>query len=192
LIHTTDDFWKIVNKFKIKIIMNLDSGSNHYLTKQNTLPVVIVEEKTDEYIIRKIGQDIYHFQVLNWPDCNIPSNLSSILKLIEKKNEIILTSNNNNNNNQPPPPILVHCSAGCGRTGVFITVDSLIKKYHLSQSPEEFMNYDQGDLIYKLISFQRTQRISMVQTFQQYLVCYELVVLYLKLKEEEKEEKEAR
>ncbi|KAK6465646.1 protein-tyrosine phosphatase-like protein [Scheffersomyces coipomensis] len=171
--NTIKDFWKIIHDSKIKIIISLDSGStNKYLSSSQQSDTII--HSSADYIVRKLEGDIYHFQILNWPDFNVPIDLNSVISLIEFKNNILANSSSDS------APILVHCSAGCGRTGVFIAIDTLINKY--LQSPTSFFTgfEENQDLIYKLINYERTQRISMVQNFQQYLVCYELILKYLK------------
>ena len=51
-------------------------------------------------------------------------------------------------------PLLVHCAAGCGRTGVFILIDSMI---------DQLMEEDSIN-VYEFVRQMRTKRIYMVQT----------------------------
>ncbi|KAK6198195.1 uncharacterized protein RJT21DRAFT_123057 [Scheffersomyces amazonensis] len=178
--NTVDDFWKIINDFQVKIIISLDSMASHsYLDKLSSVEVI---KSTSNYIVRKLNNEIYHFHILNWADFGVPTDFNNLLELIDLKNKLI------KENNLDDSLVLVHCSAGCGRTGVFITIDTLINKYNQSRDlffkdtlSEISSNPSKPtDLIYKIINFQRTQRISMVQNFQQYLLCYELILLYLK------------
>ncbi|SCV03240.1 LAMI_0H06568g1_1 [Lachancea mirantina] len=77
-------------------------------------------------------------------------------------------------------PTLVHCSAGCGRTGVFITLDILL---NILEPPcRRFNRIDvwnmSQDLIFIVVNELRKQRISMVQNLTQYITCYEGILDY--------------
>jgi protein-tyrosine phosphatase len=67
-------------------------------------------------------------------------------------------------------PVVVHCSAGCGRTGVFCRVDGVINSTD--------MNDDQ-DMGYQSVLGIREQRMSLVQTIRQYVLCYDCVLQYV-------------
>lgn len=56
----------------------------------------------------------------------------------------------------PPdgPPLIVHCSAGVGRTGTFITLDSMLQRL---DNNEETLN------VYEFVADMRTKRVLMVQ-----------------------------
>lgn len=86
------------------------------------------------------------------------------------------------------PPLLVHCSAGCGRTGVFITLDFLLNV--LTKPTNESNNIDvwnmSQDLIFITINELRKQRISMVQNLTQYITCYESMLQYFALQKQNK------
>ncbi|CCC69132.1 hypothetical protein NCAS_0C01420 [Naumovozyma castellii] len=80
-------------------------------------------------------------------------------------------------------PLLVHCSAGCGRTGVFITLDFLINVLTVSKNASnriDVWNMKQ-DLIFIIVNELRKQRLSMVQNLTQYITCYESILEYFAL-----------
>ena len=66
----------------------------------------------------KVVQEVTMFQHITWPDFGIPKDLFSIFELIHVVSQI--------NSNC----ILVHCSAGVGRTGVFFALAKLIETFH--------------------------------------------------------------
>ncbi|KAK6455019.1 protein-tyrosine phosphatase-like protein [Scheffersomyces xylosifermentans] len=165
---TIDEFWSVINDEKIQVIIDLDSSAPNYFKSEVVKSVEVVKE-TGAFAIKKINGSIYHFQTTIWPDFEVPTDLGSIVEMIELKNEIC-------NQEGLSDRILVHCTAGCGRTGVFITVDSLINHFKLDRSG--FLSNTE-DLVYKMVQFQRTQRISMVQNLDQYIVCYEILLHYL-------------
>jgi len=101
---------------------------------------------------------IYHFQYTEWPDHGLPSDRSLFLKLIENVNQT----------NVPQAPILVHCSAGIGRTGTFCTVHSNLEKMKLDQKEGLPISFD----VFKTVRELRNQRAGMVQTMEQYIFCF--------------------
>lgn len=74
-------------------------------------------------------REITQLQYSSWPDFGAPAHPTHLLGLVEQTNAVA-RSVNKTRSSEPEPegkrPILVHCSAGCGRTGTFCTVDSVI------------------------------------------------------------------
>lgn len=71
------------------------------------------------------------------------------------------------------PPIL-HCSAGCGRTGTMITIDTICRM--LLFSTQEDIEYD---LVFAVVDYLREQRVSMVQSLDQFAFCYEAILTWI-------------
>ncbi|RGB36053.1 protein-tyrosine phosphatase-like protein [Rhizophagus diaphanus] len=139
-----------------------------------TLESEILDQRIDCYIrtlkLEKIGglnteyRQITQLQSLAWPDHGLPNSPEPIINLIMKKNEYIQYYTCLNNGNIGPT--VIHCSAGCGRTGTFCTVDSTLALLpDLQQS-------DPTDLIFSVIQHLRQQRIAMVESFAQFQFCY--------------------
>src|SRR5690606_33594780 len=96
--------------------------------------------------------------------------------------------------NPVPGPMVVHCSAGCGRTGAFCVIDTIIKEMKLNRE-QIFSKENRHKLLYKpedperqpsvrddiwnTVSTFREQRPSMVQTLRQYVFCYEAILWHL-------------
>uniref|UniRef100_A0A8C9MHK8 protein-tyrosine-phosphatase n=1 Tax=Serinus canaria TaxID=9135 RepID=A0A8C9MHK8_SERCA len=89
---------------------------------------------------------VEQFHYLLWPDHGVPRNPSQLLGLVEVVNKRVLEA--------PAGPVLVHCSAGIGRTGTFIALDFLLK-----------MGKAEGKVdVFHCVQQLREQRVSMVQT----------------------------
>jgi protein tyrosine phosphatase len=114
------------------------------------------------------AHEIIQLHFLGWPDFGIPESPCQILKLIDAANEVQSQAAATCQN---VGPMVVHCSAGCGRTGAFCTIDSVL-------SILKNLNGDVGksDIVQSTVASFREQRLSMVQTLRQYVFCYEAVL----------------
>lgn len=147
-------------------------------------------------------REITQIQYTDWPDFGAPASPTQILSLIDLSNQTTRAASGLTGPPHPMTPeedknvrpILVHCSAGCGRTGTFCTVDSVIdmmKRQHkerrsgvvpmdTSTSGKDDLEgpwlFEEGfDLIEATVEDFRRQRLSMVQSLKQYALCYETV-----------------
>ena len=102
-----------------------------------------------------------HFQFLAWPDYGIPSSGSSILNLIFAVREAKAGA---------CQPIVVHCSAGVGRSGAFCTIDNCIHEM------DTLKKVNLQGTVRKM----RKQRAFAVQTEEQYEFCYQTLLEYAK------------
>ncbi|KAF1978442.1 hypothetical protein BU23DRAFT_577314 [Bimuria novae-zelandiae CBS 107.79] len=218
-------------------------NKSSYFPTENTAapsseqPYVIVRKFTlsnsDEPFERM--REIIQLQYSHWPDFGAPAHPTHLLGLIEQCDAVCRQVNGGSPSRPDPPnsrPILVHCSAGCGRTGTFCTVDSVIdmlkrqrqarnarestpmdldpksprKDVHdnramsMSMSMDEmsmsrrtsssgseqsgdaeddWVNQSDVDLIEKTVEDFRHQRLSMVQSLRQFVLCYESLLEYL-------------
>ena len=76
------------------------------------------------------------------------------------------------------PPLVVHCSAGIGRTGTFITIDSCLRELNATGNVD----------IQRVVQRIRKQRAFCIQTEEQYSFCYIAVLEYcLRLKQNDEE-----
>ncbi|KAJ5605058.1 hypothetical protein N7510_010212 [Penicillium lagena] len=133
-------------------------------------------------------RDITQLQYPYWPDFGTPSQPTHLLELIEQCNKVVrATSSPSWNRDEADPngqrPVLVHCSAGCGRTGTFCTVDSVLDMLkrqraedHDNSSGNRWTGDRTLDLIAKTVADFRKQRPSMVQNLSQFVLCYESVL----------------
>lgn len=226
------------------------------LTGQTEAPFVIVRKFALSHGAHPFEpiREITHLHFPSWPDFGTPAQPSHLLALVELANVMqrsalpietgVIVAKHSPQ--EPPPiawydepetdararPMLVHCSAGCGRTGTFCTVDSVIdmmkrqrqakvwatqsrdqegdvsmetagdvspktpkqmKLYTPGQKSSRDMKMSRGaatidtswliddsvDLIQKTVEDFRQQRLSMVQSLRQYVLCYESVLEWI-------------
>ncbi|KAI8058169.1 protein-tyrosine phosphatase-like protein, partial [Syncephalis plumigaleata] len=126
----------------------------------NTTVVVVVVVSVnphlgDEPAVQRAIITQIHF--LGWPDHGVPEQPDGVLRLVRLVNR------------DKVPATLVHCSAGCGRTGTFCVIDSAIAILTATRDGSV-------DLVHQLTRHFRTQRCTMVQTSQQYWFCYVAVL----------------
>lgn len=143
-------------------------------------------------------REITQLQYTSWPDFGAPAHPLQVLGLVEQCGEVIRSYGGSQDVDDPAPegerPVVVHCSAGCGRTGTFCTVDSVIdmlkrqRQMRLGKPGYDKMDIDSSqqmkpwatseddDLIVKAVEDFRLQRLSMVQTLRQFVLCYETVL----------------
>ena len=90
--------------------------------------------------------EVVQFHFVAWPDHGVPDNHTLMLNFVRRVRKLHPYSN--------PCPLLVHCSAGVGRTGTFIVLDTMLERMEL----EGTLN------IYDYVKQLREQRVLMVQT----------------------------
>jgi protein tyrosine phosphatase len=132
--------------------------------------------------IREITQLCYS----SWPDFGAPAHPQHLLGLVEQCDKVsraAAATASSTAESVFQRPVLVHCSAGCGRTGTFCTVDSVMEMLKRQRDAmngkielEEWMQHDEIDLIEHTVQALREQRISMVQNLSQYVLAYETVL----------------
>ena len=192
------------------------SYTRHQSSHQSGSPAATPpsDPATPHIIIRKITlqhanqpfepiREITQLQYSSWPDFGAPAHPAHVLGLVENCNAVIRSYQpiaSGQGPEEPAPlgerPIVVHCSAGCGRTGTFCTVDSVIdmlkrqRKSRRNGHGGDAMELDvamqdlwtlsdEEDLVAKTVADFRLQRLSMVQTLRQFVLCYETVLEWI-------------
>lgn len=185
------------------------------LSETSDTPHVIIRKMTLSHTFQPFQplREITQLQYSSWPDFGTPAHPAQVLELVEHCNEIIRRSNNQVDLDPNLPvaederPVVVHCSAGCGRTGTFCTIDSvldMLKNRRLARrrkvdgemdvdeaKAKPWVERDDVDLVAKTVEDFRENRLSMVQTLRQFVLCYETVLEWIgreKGNEERKEE----
>ncbi|RMZ90894.1 hypothetical protein DV736_g1863, partial [Chaetothyriales sp. CBS 134916] len=185
--------------------------NNHMASDRDAEPVQSPASAPASVIIRTLRlcdsagsppREVIQLQYVQWPDFGAPTSPSVILALINLVNKCVRNDGSASATKglaEPAPghetPILVHCSAGCGRTGTYCTIDSVIdmlKRQRLAHAQphqphhdrmevdsEAWIHRDDEDLISKTVEDFRHQRLSMVQNLRQFVLCYETILEWL-------------
>lgn len=96
--------------------MNLKEMTNPHYILREYLVHHDNSEDTD-------GRHIYQFHFKAWPDHGVPHDPGTVLGFLS---DVTLKQSTLASEGLSPGPIVVHCSAGIGRTGTFIVIDILI------------------------------------------------------------------
>nr|XP_022311522.1 receptor-type tyrosine-protein phosphatase epsilon-like isoform X5 [Crassostrea virginica] len=99
--------------------------------------------------------DITHCQYTTWPDKGVPKYATPLIEFLHKVKQL-----------EDNSPILVHCSAGCGRSGSFIAVHYLYEE----AEKERKINF------FNCVKSMRQERVNMVQTPEQYQFIHECIL----------------
>ncbi|EFP07632.1 hypothetical protein GCK72_006152 [Caenorhabditis remanei] len=122
----------------------------------------------------KDSREIRQLQYLTWPDHGCPLHPYAVLNFLEDVDrEYDYFNAQPVTATLPQGPIVVHCSAGIGRTGTVLVLDAL-----LTQVKKVGMLCPMD--VYKMVKYVRTYRSGLVQTEQQYQFLYKALAFYLK------------
>jgi protein tyrosine phosphatase len=183
--NTVFDFWRMIFENNVMFIVMLCAEIEAGKTKSERywpegegqtmsfgpLTIELISENVrNDTIFRQIavrtaaGKErvIQHMQYIRWPDQGIPANSSGLMEIMHALGRSTLSNNT---------PILVHCSGGIGRTGVFITI-------HIALA---LFQHEQPLSVCRIVAILKYCRTGMVQRKDQYLFCY-----YAVLRETEK------
>lgn len=181
---TVGDFWRMIWEQKATVIVmvtrceegnrnkcaeywpSMGDGAREY----GDILVRISEHKTcPDYVIQKFsitnkkektaGREVTHIQFTSWPDHGVPEDPHLLLKLRRRVNAF---------SNFFSGPIVVHCSAGVGRTGTYIGIDAMLEGLEAENKAD----------VYGYVVKLRRQRCLMVQVEAQYILIHQALVEY--------------
>uniref|UniRef100_A0A8C4Z9Z8 Receptor-type tyrosine-protein phosphatase alpha n=1 Tax=Gadus morhua TaxID=8049 RepID=A0A8C4Z9Z8_GADMO len=180
---TLNDFWRMIweqNTATIVMVTNLkerkeckcaqywpDQGCWTYGNIRVSVEdvMVLVDYTIRKFCIQQVGdlsgkkpqRLVTQFHFTSWPDFGVPFTPIGMLKFLKKVK---------NCNPQYAGAIVVHCSAGVGRTGTFIVIDAML----------DMMTSERKVDVFGFVTRIRAQRCQMVQTDMQYVFIFQALL----------------
>ncbi|XP_037134934.1 tyrosine-protein phosphatase non-receptor type 22 isoform X2 [Syngnathus acus] len=181
--HTVLDFLRMLWEYDVKVIvmacqefeMGKKKCERYWPHKEEKSficgPFIMecdCEEDKGAYLTRTLGltydtcrRTLKQLHYVKWPDHGVPDFIPSILDMLEEMRTY---------QSHDDIPMCLHCSAGCGRTGVLCVIDYT---WNLLKNGMITPDFSICDLVHSM----RTQRPSVVQTKEQYELVYNIIRL---------------
>ncbi|XP_061773733.1 tyrosine-protein phosphatase non-receptor type 5-like [Nerophis ophidion] len=181
-VNTVGDFWRMVWQERTPIVVmitNLEEKNEKCAeywpedtaTHEGIEITVVTVTQEDDYSLRvftlKSGNEdrsLRQYWYTSWPDQKTPDKAPPLLELVQEVERA---------REEAPPtsgPVIVHCSAGIGRTGCFIATSILCKQLRMEGAVD----------ILGTTCQLRLDRGGMIQTCEQYQFVHHVLSLYEK------------
>uniref|UniRef100_A0A3Q1FT41 Tyrosine-protein phosphatase non-receptor type 13 n=1 Tax=Acanthochromis polyacanthus TaxID=80966 RepID=A0A3Q1FT41_9TELE len=192
---TLGDFWQMVWEQKSNVIAMMtqeveggkvkcqrywpDTPRTAEMVDDRLQITLIKDQYLDNFVIRLIEvkdvqtnetQFVTHLNYTGWPDHGTPSQPEQLLTFISYMRHVHRSG-----------PIITHCSAGIGRSGTLICIDVVLGLISKDADSDHslinvFLQFDISDVVRNM----RLQRQGMVQTEDQYIFCYQVILYVLR------------
>lgn len=182
--HTFEDFWEMVLQLRCPAIVMLTRLVDNYKMVKcgdyfqaedgprefGNISIITKSIQTTEssLVLRHLevtkaeseepSLSVLHIQYPEWPDHGVPKDTSAVREILNRMYKLLPGLG----------PIVVHCSAGIGRTGTYCTIHDTVQRV---------LSGDMTALdVANTVAVFRSQRVGMVQTLDQYCYCYKVVI----------------
>ncbi|CAB1317189.1 unnamed protein product [Coregonus sp. 'balchen'] len=151
LAETTEDFWRMLYQYFV-----VDPMAEYNMPQYILREFKVTDARDGQ------SRTVRQFQFTDWPEQGVPKSGEGFIDFIGQVHKTKEQFGQDG-------PISVHCSAGVGRTGVFITLSIVLER----------MRYEGAVDIFQTVKMLRTQRPAMVQTEDEYQFSYQAALEYL-------------
>ncbi|XP_030574621.1 tyrosine-protein phosphatase non-receptor type 21 isoform X2 [Archocentrus centrarchus] len=194
--HTCQDFWQMVWEQGVSIIAMVTAeeesgreksyrywprlGSRHNTVTYGRFKIT-TRFRTEsgcyattglkiKHLLTQQERTVWHLQYTDWPDHGCPEDLKGFLTYLEEIQSVRRHTNSISDPKNSNQPVLVHCSAGVGRTGVVILSEIMIA----------CLEHNEALTVSRYLEELRNQRMLMVQTLSQYTFVYKVIIHYIR------------
>ncbi|KAJ8040458.1 Receptor-type tyrosine-protein phosphatase T [Holothuria leucospilota] len=183
-----NDFWRMIwehNVSMVVMVTNLFKGNKERCKKYwpenegnscrfDSLEVLWTETSCcADYVIRtfkvtkgNMNHTVHQHHFLSWPDSDIPETPTPFIEFVKRTKSM---------QSHQGVPVLVHCSAGIGKTGVYIALSCLMEVLQT----EAYID------VFSFVEQMRQNRINMVQSVKEYEFLYRCLLEFLPTKHTE-------